>query len=59
LKHENFLFRAAAGPYAKVDDALPLLADRIEGLIFPGTCQMDLSTAAVSEIWREAYAPED
>jgi Protein of unknown function (DUF4231) len=33
LKHEKYLFLAAAGPYAKVDDPLPLLADRIEGLI--------------------------
>jgi hypothetical protein len=33
LKHEKYLFLAAAGPYAKVDDPLPLLAERIEGLI--------------------------
>jgi Protein of unknown function (DUF4231) len=33
LRHEKYLFLAAAGPYAKVDDALSLLADRIEGLI--------------------------
>lgn len=33
LKHEKFLFLAHAGPYAGSDDARPLLADRIEGLI--------------------------
>jgi hypothetical protein len=33
LQHEKYLFLAKAGPYAKTDDALPLLADRIEGLI--------------------------
>ena len=33
LRHEKYLYLAGAGPYAKVDQALPLLADRIEGLI--------------------------
>jgi hypothetical protein len=33
LRHEKYLFLAGAGPYAKVEQALPLLADRIEGLI--------------------------
>jgi hypothetical protein len=33
LKHEKFLFLGHAGPYARADDGLPLLADRIEGLI--------------------------
>jgi len=33
LKHEKFLFLAAAGPYAGAGDGRALLADRIEGLI--------------------------
>jgi hypothetical protein len=33
LKHEKFLYLAGAGPYAKVDNALPLLAERSEALI--------------------------
>jgi hypothetical protein len=33
LRHEKYLFLAGAGPYAKGEQALPLLADRIEGLI--------------------------
>ena len=33
LRHEKYLFLAGAGPYAKVEQALPLLADRIDGLI--------------------------
>jgi hypothetical protein len=33
LRHEKYLFLAAAGPYAKSEQPLPLLADRIEGLI--------------------------
>ena len=33
LKHEKFLFIASAGPYAKSENRLALLADRIEGLI--------------------------
>jgi Protein of unknown function (DUF4231) len=33
LWHEKYLFLASAGPYANADRALPLLADRIEGLI--------------------------
>ena len=33
LRHEKYLFLAGAGPYAKAEQALPLLADRIEGLI--------------------------
>jgi hypothetical protein len=33
LRHEKYLFLASAGPYANADRALPLLADRIEGLI--------------------------
>ncbi len=33
LKHEKFLFLGRAGPYAGAEDPLPLLADRIEGLI--------------------------
>ena len=33
LKHEKFLFLAAAGPYAGAEDGRVLLADRIEGLI--------------------------
>jgi hypothetical protein len=33
LKHEKYLFLALAGPYAGSSSPLPLLADRIEGLI--------------------------
>jgi Protein of unknown function (DUF4231) len=33
LRHEKFLFLAGAGPYSKEEQKLPLLADRIEGLI--------------------------
>lgn len=33
LKHEKYLFLAAAGPYAGAEDGRPVLADRIEGLI--------------------------
>jgi len=33
LQHEKYLFLAGAGPYANAEQALPLLADRIEGLI--------------------------
>jgi Protein of unknown function (DUF4231) len=33
LRHEKYLFLAGAGPYAEAEQALPLLADRIEGLI--------------------------
>jgi Protein of unknown function (DUF4231) len=33
LRHEKYLFLAGAGPYARAEQALPLLADRIEGLI--------------------------
>lgn len=33
LRHEKYLFLAGAGPYLKVEQALPVLADRIEGLI--------------------------
>ena len=33
LKHEKYLFLANAGPYRTSDDPVPLLADRIEGLI--------------------------
>jgi hypothetical protein len=33
LRHEKYLFLAGAGPYAKAEQDLPLLADRIEGLI--------------------------
>lgn len=33
LRHEKYLYLAKAGPYAKAEQALPLLADRIEGLI--------------------------
>ena len=33
LKHEKYTFLARAGPYAGLRKPLPLLADRIEGLI--------------------------
>jgi len=33
LKHEKFTFLARAGPYAGVRKPLPLLADRVEGLV--------------------------
>ena len=33
LKHEKHLYLAGAGPYAGANDALLLLADRVEGLI--------------------------
>jgi hypothetical protein len=33
LRHEKYLFLAGAGPYAKIEQPLVLLADRIEGLI--------------------------
>lgn len=33
LKHEKYSFLARAGPYAGVRKPIPLLADRIEGLI--------------------------
>jgi hypothetical protein len=33
LKHEKFLYLAGAGPYRHSKRPLPLLADRIEGLI--------------------------
>jgi uncharacterized protein DUF4231 len=33
LKHEQFLFRARAGPYAAAIDAEALLAERVEGLV--------------------------
>jgi hypothetical protein len=33
LKHEKYLYLAAAGPYAATGDSRALLADRIEGLI--------------------------
>jgi len=33
LKQEKYLFLAGAGPYAEVDDKLPHLAERIEGLL--------------------------
>jgi hypothetical protein len=33
LKHEKYLYLAGAGPYRHTKRAVPLLADRIEGLI--------------------------
>lgn len=33
LKHEKYLYRASAGPYAAAGDAHALLAERIESLI--------------------------
>jgi hypothetical protein len=33
LRHEKFLFEASAGPYAKIERPLELLAERTEGLI--------------------------
>ena len=33
LKHEKYLYLAGAGPYKHAKRAVPLLADRIEGLI--------------------------
>lgn len=33
LRHEEHLFRAAAGPYGKAADPARLLAERVEGLI--------------------------
>ena len=33
LKHEKYLYLAQAGPYASLDKPLPLLAERIEGLV--------------------------
>jgi Protein of unknown function (DUF4231) len=33
LRHEKYLFLAGAGPYGNAEQRLPLLADRIEGLI--------------------------
>jgi Protein of unknown function (DUF4231) len=33
LKHEKYLYLAGAGPYGHTKRAVPLLADRIEGLI--------------------------
>jgi hypothetical protein len=33
LRHEKYLYLAVAGPYAKTDQPIALLADRIEGLI--------------------------
>ena len=33
LKHEKYLYLASAGPYRHAKRAVPLLADRIEGLI--------------------------
>lgn len=33
LKHEKYLYLAGAGPYRHAKRAIPLLADRIEGLI--------------------------
>ncbi|HYZ19099.1 MAG TPA: DUF4231 domain-containing protein [Gaiellaceae bacterium] len=33
LKHEKYLYLAGAGPYRHAKRAVPLLADRIEGLI--------------------------
>jgi hypothetical protein len=33
LKHEQFLFRAEAGPYAGAADPEALLAERVEGLV--------------------------
>jgi hypothetical protein len=33
LRHEKFLFKASAGPYARVERTLELLAERTEGLI--------------------------
>jgi hypothetical protein len=33
LRHEKYLFLASAGPYAKIEQPLTLLADRIEGII--------------------------
>ena len=33
LKHEKHLYLAGAGPYVGANDALVLLADRVEGLI--------------------------
>jgi hypothetical protein len=33
LKHEKYLYLAHAGPYASSDTPLPLLAERIEGLV--------------------------
>ena len=33
LRHEKFLFEASAGPYARIERPLELLAERTEGLI--------------------------
>ena len=33
LRHEKFLFEAGAGPYARIERPLELLAERTEGLI--------------------------
>ncbi len=33
LKHEKYLYLSAAGPYASVQNPVPVLADRVEGLV--------------------------
>lgn len=33
LKHEQYLYLAAAGPYAGLPEPAPLLAERVEGLV--------------------------
>jgi len=33
LRHEQFLYLAAAGPYADLAEPAPLLAERVEGLV--------------------------
>lgn len=33
LKHEKHLFQAGAGPYGAVEEPVPLLAERVEGLV--------------------------
>ncbi len=55
LKHEKFLFLGHAGPYAGADDPLPLLADRIEGLISQEHAKW---VSAREEVEREVPAGE-
>lgn len=33
LKHEKYLYLGAAGPYANLEAPVPLLAERVEGLV--------------------------
>lgn len=52
LKHEKYLFLANSGPYRSTDNPIPLLAERIEGLISQEHAKW-VSAAEHQQDWEE------